>query len=189
MSKVFETLCRGGFVRRGSKTFLSPTNERRESDELCDLSARLHRLRDARRDLGMCRFELSKLGPKQHEQPHRRGARNGRGAMTLSENCDLTKEIAGNKFRQRLAFGRDCCSSLDEDKEGVAGRAFTDKPDSLIRVLHMEPIRKLHKLIFVQRAEELDAREIVDAGYDLDPIRVAASGRALSPLCHRDMQS
>jgi hypothetical protein len=78
------------------------------SGELCDLAgARLHRLRDAGRDLGMCRFELSKLGPKQHEQTYRRGARNGRGATTVSENCDLTKEVTRRKFRQRLALGRD----------------------------------------------------------------------------------
>ena len=78
----------------------------------------------------MCRFELSKLCPEQDEQSHRGSARHGRGATTVSENCDLTEEVTRRKFRQRLALVRDRCGSFDEDEERVAGRAFADKPDS-----------------------------------------------------------
>ncbi len=101
----------------------------------------------------MCRLELSKLCPEQHEKPCRRRARNGRGATPVSENCDLTKEVARREYRQRLALGRDRCRSLDEDEERVAGRAFADKPDALTRVLDVEPVRKLRKLLLVKRVK------------------------------------
>jgi hypothetical protein len=38
----------------------------------------------------MCSFEPSKLGSKHDENSYRRGARNGRAAASISENCDHT---------------------------------------------------------------------------------------------------
>ena len=74
----------------------------------------------------MCSFEPSKLGSKHDENPYRRGARNGRAAASISENCDLTEEVAWPQRRQALAFRRDDCSPVGENEERVAGRAFAN---------------------------------------------------------------
>ena len=74
----------------------------------------------------MCSFESSKLGSERHENLYRRGARNGRAPASISENCDLTEEVAWPQRREALAFRRDDCSPVGENEERIAGCTFAD---------------------------------------------------------------
>jgi hypothetical protein len=91
----------------------------------------------------MCSFEPSKLGSKHDENLYRGGARNGRAAASISENCDLTEEVAWPQRRQALAFRRDDCSPVGENEERVAGRTLADQPRALRLALQVEPGREL----------------------------------------------
>jgi len=126
----------------------------------------LHCLLDARGDLRICSFQPSKLGSKHDENPYRRGARNGRAAASISENRDLTEEVAWPQLRQALAFRRDDCSSGGENEERIAGRTFANQALALHLALQVEPGRELPELVVVERVEERKRREIGDAGQD-----------------------